>query len=115
MQLTKDYDGTIPADLSGIDKVVLIARPSMISDEHQFQIDCAFTPEGVVTTTFTPEIVNYRNGLWYAEYHCLDAEGNLRQNYRAYLCIRKGMTGSKNGPHTITAMDVRLALMDTSA
>lgn len=113
VQLTKDYNGTLPADLSGITKVEFRARPSMVSDYKDIKIDCTYTADGVVTVPFTEKELNYNNGVWYAEF--LTYQGDLLVgNYRSYLCIRKGMTGSTDGPHTITAMDVRLALMDTS-
>jgi hypothetical protein len=114
VQLTKDYDGTIPSDLSVISSVKFRAVPSMVSTSKVIETDCAFTANGVVTLTLTPDDVNYNNGVWYAEFLCYSGD-DLFQNYRAYLCIRKGTTGSTHGPHTITAMDVRLALMDTSA
>lgn len=113
VQLTKDYSGTLPADLSSITKVEYRARPTMRSNSREFVIDCPFTADGVVTINFTPDELDNNNGVWYAEF--LTYEGDkLVGNYRSYLCIRKGMTGSKNGPNTITAMDVRLAVMDTS-
>lgn len=114
VQLTKDYDGTIPSDLTGISNVKFRAVPSMVSASKSIEVDCAFTTDGIVTLTLTPDDVNYNNGVWYAEFLCYSGD-DLFQNYRAYLCIRKGTTGSNSGPHTITAMDVRLALMDTSA
>lgn len=114
VQLTKDTDGTIPADLSGIDHVEFIARPSMNSASKQIKTDCIFTEDGIVTLTLTPDLVDYNNGVWFSEFICYSDDTPV-QDYRAYLCIRKGMKGSKPGPNTITAMDVRLALMDTSA
>lgn len=115
IQLTKDYDGTIPADLTAISNVKFKAVPSMHSAASKsIEVECAFTPDGVVTLALTPKEVDYNNGVWYAEFLCYSGD-DLLQNYRAYLCIRKGTTGSSSEPHTITAMDVRLALMDTSA
>lgn len=113
VQLTKDYDGTIPADLTGIDTVKFRARPCMTSHSKEIKADCTFTNDGVVSVTFTPKHLDFNNGVWYAEFLCYSGE-LLLQDYRAYLCIRKGMEGSTDGPNTITAMDVRLALMDTS-
>jgi len=116
VQLTKDTDGTIPSDLSNIASVELVARPSMrCQGRAEIHADCEFTPDGVVAFTLGPEQVDCNNGVWYAEFLCRDSEGVLRQDYRAYLCIRKGTQGSKDGPHTVTPMDVRMALMDTSA
>ena len=116
VQLTSDMAGEVAADLTDIEKVVFKARPSMYAQtDKNISVECAFEPDGQVSVTFTPEIVNYNNGVWYAEFECWNKDNQLVHTYRAYLCIRKGMTGSKNGPHTITAMDVRLALMDTSA
>ena len=113
VQLTKDYNGTIPSDLSSITKVEFQARPSMVSHNREIVVDCEYTDDGKVTLHLTPKELNFNNGVWYAEF--LTYEGDLLvANYRAYLCIRKGMVGSKEGPHTITALDVRLALMDTS-
>lgn len=115
VQLTKDYNGTIPADLSSITKVVFKARPSMVSySGKEITVDCTYTPEGVVTTHFTPKELDFNQGVWYAEYLTYQDE-DLVGDYRSYLCIRKGMEGSTNGPDTVTAMDVRLAVMDTSA
>ena len=131
VQLTQDYAGEIPADLSSITKVEFRARPSMVSYDREIKVDCAYTPDGKVTVNLTPKELDFNNGVWYAEFLTYqdvteekdDGEGNITTkvvdtllvgNYRSYLCIRKGMTGSTNGPNTITAMDVRLAVMDTS-
>lgn len=113
VQLTKDYNGTLPADLSSITKVEYRARPTMRTDYREWSVDCPFTADGVVTINLTPEQLDYNNGVWYAEFLTWQ-DDKLVGNYRSYLCIRKGMTGSRNGPNTITAMDVRLAVMDTS-
>lgn len=113
VQLTKDTDGTIPSDLSAVTSVVLKARPSKTSSNRQLTKECTYTSDGVVTVMFTPEDLNYNNGVWYAEFLCYQGD-SLVQVYRAYLCINKGMDGSTDGPNTITVMDVRLALMDTS-
>ena len=113
VQLTKDYNGTLPADLSSITKVEFRARPSMISHNREIVVECTYTPDGKVTLPLTPKELNFNNGLWYAEFLTYQDDA-LVANYRAYLCIRKGMTGSTDGPYTITALDVRLAVMDTS-
>ena len=113
VQLTKDYSGTLPADLSSITKVEFRARPSMVSHNREIVVECTYTPDGKVTVPLTPKELNYNNGLWYAEFLTYE-DDKLVANYRAYLCIRKGMTGSTDGPYTITALDVRLAVMDTS-
>lgn len=115
VQLTKDYNGEVPSNLEGITKVVFMARPSMNSTcNKKIEKECSFSPDGVVTLELTPEELNYNNGVWYAEFLCYK-DDLLVQNYRSYLCIRKGMTGSSNEPNTITVMDIRMALMDTSA
>lgn len=113
VQLTKDYNGTLPADLSSITKVEFRARPSMISHNREIVVECSYTPDGKVTLPLTPKELNFNNGVWYAEFLTYQGDA-LVANYRAYLCIRKGMTGSTDGPNTITALDVRLAVMDTS-
>ena len=113
VQLTKDYNGTLPSDLSSITKVEFRARPSMISYNKEIKVDCTYTPEGQVTVHLTPNELDFNNGVWYAEFLTYQ-DDLLVANYRSYLCIRKGMTGSTDGPNTITAMDVRLAVMDTS-
>lgn len=115
VQLTRDMAGEVAADMTDVQKVMFKAWPSMVSHNDEISIDCPFDDKGQVTVTFTPEIVNYRNGVWYAEFECFNQDNQLTHTYRAYLCIRKGMEGSKDGAHTLTAMDVRLALMDTSA
>lgn len=117
VQLTQDTDGTIPADMSGVSTVKFIARPSMYgSPDRQLEVPCTFNEDGLVSLTFTPEIVDNNNGVWYSEFLCYGAGTPpvLLKSFRSYLCIRKGMTGSDRGTD-ITAMDVRLALMDTSA
>ena len=114
VQLTKDYNGELPADLSSITKVEFRARPSMRSAYKEIKVDCTYTPDGQVTVHLTPKELDFNNGVWYAEFLTYQ-DDLLVGNYRSYLCIRKGMTGSTNGPNTITAMDVRLAVMDTSA
>ena len=127
VQLTKDYNGTLPADLSDITKVDFCAWPSMVSHNKEIRVPCEYTADGQVTVHLTPKEVDFNNGVWYAEFHTYkDISGTNDQgetvtqqiqvgNYRSYLCIRKGMTGSTEGPDGVTAMDVRLALMDTSA
>ena len=115
VQLTKDYDGNVPSDLEGISKVKFVARASMQADNPKIETDCQFTEDGIVTLALGEKELNYHNGVWYAEFRCSDAEGVDRQNYRAWLCIRKGTKGSTSySPMTITAMDVRMAIMDTS-
>ena len=115
VQLTKDYNGEIPSDLSGITSVVFKARPTMRKGSHrEIEVPCPFTSDGKVTLNLTPAELDYNEGVWYAEFLCYSEE-KLVQDYRAYLCVRKGMEGSTAGPHPVTVMDVRLALMDTSA
>ena len=115
VQLTKDYNGEIASDMSNIGKVVFKARPTMRHGNYrEISVPCTFTEDGKVSFTLTPKQVNYNEGVWYAEFLAYDNAGKLRHNYRAYLCIRKGMTGSKAGPQPVTPMDVRLAVMDTS-
>lgn len=114
IQLTKDYSGEVPADLSDITEVWFEARPSMQSQKVQFKKQCEFTPDGKVTLELGPEQVNYNNGVWYAEFKAYK-DDVLLHDWRSYLCIRKGMDGSSDQqPNTITAMDVRLAIMDVS-
>lgn len=119
IQLTKDYTAEIPSDLTGIKSVKMIAVPSMrhTDTSRRIEKECDFTKDGKVHLKLGPEDVNENDGVWYAEFHCYtekDGKGELRQNYRAYLCIRKGTTGSRTSNHPPTVMDVRLALMDTS-
>lgn len=115
IQLTKDYNAEIQSDLSDIVRVEFIAQPTMRDNTHRrIKTECTFTPDGKVGLHLGPEHVNNNDGTWYAEFQCHDAEGALRQTYRAYLCIRKGPTGSRSGNHPPTVMDIRLALMDTS-
>ena len=114
VQLTRDYNGTLPADLSSITKVDFCAWPSMVSHSKEIKVPCTYTADGQVTVHLTPKEVDFNNGVWYAEFHTYQDDVQIG-NYRAYLCIRKGMTGSQDGPDTVTAMDVRLAVMDTSA
>lgn len=113
IQLTKDTSGEVPSDLSDITDVWFVAKPSMRSQETPIKVKCTHTNDGVVSFTLGPDQVNERDGVWYAEVMCYEGD-TLRQTYRAYLCIRKGMTGSTSARHTITPMDVRMAVMDTS-
>lgn len=114
IQLTKDYNGEIASDLSNATSVKFLARPTMRNGKYrQIEVPCTFTPDGKVTLKLTPKEVDFNEGVWYAEFHVYEG-GSLTQNYRAYLTIRKGMTGSKSGPQPVTVMDIRLALMDTS-
>ena len=115
VQLTKDFEGTIPSDLTGFTAVYFVARPTMRNGKHpEIKVPCEFTEDGKVSFTLTPKELDYHEGVWYAEF--LAYKGSeLRHDYRAYLCIRKGTRGSKSGPHPVTCMDVRLAVMDTSA
>lgn len=114
IQLTKDYNGELPSDLSNITKVKFVARPSMrTGSNREICVPCQYTADGKVTLHLGPKQVDYNEGVWYAEF--LAYEGiKLVHDYRAYLCIRKGTRGSHAGPHPVTPMDVRLALMDTS-
>lgn len=114
VQLTKDYSGEIASDLSNIDHVYFVARPTMVGGkEREIKVPCTFTEDGKVSFTLTPKEVDYNQGVWYAEFLAYDGD-ILRHDYRAYLCIRKGTRGSRSGPNTVTPMDVRLAVMDTS-
>ena len=114
IQLTKDYNGELPADLSKVTDVYFVARPTMRSGaDREIKVPCTFTEDGKVTLELTPKEVDYNQGVWYAEFLCYEGD-KLTQNYRSYLCIRKGTQGSRAGNHTVTPMDVRLALMDTS-
>lgn len=115
IQLTKDYTGEIPADLSDIHKVVFEMRPTMNSYDRKVTKECTFTPDGKVTLELGPKEVNYNNGVWYAEFKTYKEDGTLTHDYRTYVNIRKGMDGSSvSDPNTITVMDVRLAIMDVS-
>lgn len=124
VQLTKDYNGELPSDLSKVSEVWFVARPTMVHSPggREIKVPCTFTADGKVSFKLTPKEVDYNNGVWYAEFLCYeaakDAEGVetkvLTHDYRAYLCIRKGTQGSNCNVHTVTALDIRLALMDTS-
>lgn len=119
VQLTKDYEGTNPADLSNIGKVDLCMKPSMhsVNNSDTILVDCAFTPDGMVSFDLDRADLNDSQGVWFAEFRCFTGENNesMVQNYRAYVVIRKGTRDSSDGPYPLTVMDVRLALMDTSA
>lgn len=115
VQLTKDFNGEVPSDLSAVTSVMFVARPTMRgSRDTEIKVPCTFTPSGEVTFKLTPAEVDRHEGVWYAEFLCYEGE-LLTHDYRAYLSIRKGMRGGREGTHPVTAMDVRLALMDTSA
>lgn len=115
VQLTKDYAGEIASDLSDIKEVCFVARPTMREGKHpEIRVPCTFTEDGKVSLTLTPKELDYHEGVWYAEFLAYNDKGELRHDYRAYLCIRKGMEGSQAGLQPITVMDVRLAVMDTS-
>ena len=113
IQLTKDYAGEIQSDLSETTALYFVARPSMRTGEHrEIKVPCTYTEDGKVQLHLGPAQVDFNEGVWYAEF--LDYHGNeLRGDYRAYLCIRKGTQGSRAGNHTITVLDVRMAVMDT--
>jgi len=117
VQLTKDYEGTNPADLSQINKVDLCMKPSMhsVNSSSTITVDCSFTPDGVVSFDLSRDDLNNSQGVWFGEFRCFDNAGSMRQCYRAYVVIRKGTRDSSDGPYPLTVMDVRLALMDTSA
>lgn len=115
IQLTKDYLGQIPADLSDITKVVFEMRPTMNSYDRKVMKECEFTPDGKVTLELGPAEVNFNNGVWFAEFKTYKEDGTLPHDYRAYVEIRKGMDGScDSDPNTITTLDVRMAIMDVS-
>jgi len=160
VQLTKDYHGEIPQDLSDIHKVLFVAWSSMERTRPEIVIDCFFTSTGKVAIPFTRKELDFNNGLWYAEVRCskgkvlmpgdpneeywrkvIDENAPLDKerlwdivtggdppgkpdllyldpgdtyNHRAWLLIRKGTRGSRGGPRTLTALDVRMAMMDTS-
>ena len=87
VQLTKDYNGTLPSDLSSITKVEFRARPSMISHNREIVVDCPYTADGKVTLPLTPKEVNFNNGLWYAEFLTYQGDllvGNL-QRFHDYV------------------------------
>lgn len=115
VQLTKDYDGSKPADLSDIEKVVFCFQPDAGRPYGRREKECIFTNDGVVTVSLDEKDL-HQQGVFYAEFRCSDKDGHDRQNYRSWLCIRKGTKGSnEHGPRTVTCMDVRLAIMDMSA
>lgn len=115
IQLTKDYTGAIPADLSDISKVIFEMRPTMNSYDKKVTKECTFTPDGKVTLELGPKEVNHNNGVWFAEFKTYKEDGTLTHDYRTYVEIRKGMDGScDSDPNTITVMDVRMAIMDVS-
>ena len=116
IQLTKDATGTIPADLTNIGRVMFSASANLRDSRYPaFEKACSFTNDGKVTLELTPKEVDFRNGMWYGSFLTYDKDTDaLVGDYRAFLCIRKGTKGSKSGPHTITPMDVRLALFDVS-
>lgn len=113
VQLTADLSGEVPANLSNVDKVELVFRPSMNSDNDEIKVPCEFTTDGEVSFKLTPKEVDRNNGVWYAEFLCYSGDA-LVQDHRAYVCIRKGMRGSYASRNTVTAMDVRMAIFDVS-
>jgi len=115
IQLTKDFDAVIPSDLSTIDRVLFVARPTMRGGEQrEIRVPCEFTADGKVTLTLTPKEVDFNEGTWYAEFLCYEPDGRLTHDYRSYLNIRKGTRGSRGRNHPPTVLDVRMALCDTS-
>lgn len=112
VQLTKDYEGNVQSDLRDISKVVFCWQPEARRPDGRKEKECLFTPDGVVTVNLDEGDLK-QQGVFYAEFRCSDKDGHDRQNYRAWLCIRKGTKGAnESGPRTVTCMDVRLAIMD---
>lgn len=115
-QLTDDTDGVIPADLSKVKTVYMLIRPTMRSDSGlEIKFPCTFTDDGKISIDINGDTTKSKQGVWYAEIVCLDDEDRIVQTFKAYVCIRKGMDPGTLGPDTITPMDVRMAIMDTSA
>lgn len=122
VQLTTDWQGQRPSDLSDIQTIYFVARPCMQAQTNYIKVPCTKVldedsqPTGEVTFTLTPAEVNNRQGVHFAQVLCYTADDALTKDYRCYLQIRKGMTGAQqNGNFPVTIAEIRLAIMDTSA
>lgn len=112
VQLTKDTAGAIRSDLLDITSVVFKARPAA-GGYSEMTKECTYTQDGIVSFELGPEELNFSNGIWHAEFLCYNGD-LLVQDYRAYLSVRKGMVGSYADSPSLTVMDIRMAIMDTS-
>lgn len=118
IQLTQDLQGIIPSDLTAIQSIKMVAKPSMQSSNITFQKDCTITDatQGKISIQLTPTQVNYNQGLHFAQILCYNADQQQVKNYRCYVEIRKGMIGARDQvTYPVTVLDVRLAIMDTCA
>lgn len=114
IQLTKDREGTIPSNLSRITKIQFVCLTSGQLGKSIFKVECQNVGSGRVSFRLTPNEVNYRQGLHYAQIHCFRGK-ILDKVYKCCLQIQKSFIGSNhNTNYPLTIEQVRMQLYDTS-
>lgn len=116
VQLTRDVQGVYPINFDGVSNVCLLCLADGQTGKALFQVPCKMLQGGKISFTLTPQNVNYRPGLHFAQIHCYDANGDIKHTFKCCLQIQKTFIGSKfNGQYPLTIAEVRMELYDTSA
>lgn len=114
VQLTKDLQGTVPADFTDIQRVDLICLATG-HRESMFKVQCQMLQNGRISFSLTPKEVNHRPGIHFAQFHCYDYQNKLRHVFKCCIQIQKSFQGcSKDHFQPLTIAQVRMALYDTS-
>lgn len=114
VQLTKDVQGTIPAELYSTANIKLVCL-AQNKGCFTFEVDCEHLGNGRVAFTLGPEQTECNPGLHYAEFHCRDEEGNVKHVFKCCVEIQKSLvTPCRCKFRPLTIAQVRMQVYDTS-
>lgn len=116
LQLTRDMQGTIPAQLQDMHTIQFMCLADGMHGKALFQVPLTYLGNGRVQLHLTPTQVDYRPGLHYAQIHCYDENQALQHVFKCCLQIQKSFDGSHiDCRRPITIAQVRMQLYDTCA
>lgn len=125
-RLTRDLQGTIPAQLQGTPDIYFLCLADGNHRNALFQVPMQYLGNGRVSLHLSPEEVDFRPGLHYAQIHCHQEgtaeshsdkknRGALKHVFKCCLQIQKSFDGSHiECRQPVTVAEVRMQLYDTS-
>ena len=111
LQLTKDIQGAVPADMSQISRIQFCWNAG---NSGLIKIPCQDLGDGQISLVLEPKHTNNRQGPYFAFILCYNYNQQLVKSFRCILEIQKGIIGA-TGNTPLTIAYVRMAAYDTCA
>ena len=117
IQLTKDIEGTQPAELCSTPTINFVCKSSGgCCRGSLFTVPCEYLGNGRIKLTLTAKDTIGRQGLHHAEFQCYDQQGNLKDVFKCCIQIQKSLVDDIccDNFHPLTIAQVRMEVYDTS-